>query len=252
MSRGIESLVEKNVGLAEHRTQRHDDRVRATSHPHLPVITVSREPGAGGTTIGRAVAERLGFACWDKELLTRIAEESDAVESVLAHIDEKVTSSVDDYVRLLLVGDAYSQSTYRITLTKVVGSIALHGASVIVGRGGHLILGPTRALRVRVVCPFEERVRRLMVRDGVGEHEASKRVRDLDATIRTFIRHHFGQDIAEPRHYDLIVNTSVLDVVQATQLVVLAYELKFHQQVVTVAPPAHHETDSPRRLADTA
>ncbi len=259
MARGIERLVEKNVGLAAMRAQRKSDSVEgAKSAPRLPVITISREPAAGGTTIARHVADELGFACWDQQLLTRIAEQAHAVESVLAHVDERVSSSVHDFVRSLLVGDAYSQDHYRTTLTKVVGSIALNGAAVVVGRGGHFILGPARALRVRVVCAFEERVRRMMSRDGVGEAEATKRVRELGNTIKSFMKHHFGQDVTAPHHYDLIINSGELDVRQSTELVVAAYQAKFRRRSITMVPPrsavsaTDELADSADELAETA
>jgi cytidylate kinase len=238
MARGIERLVERNVGLAAMRAKRRSESGEDVKEgPRLPVITFSREPAAGGTTIARHVADELGFACWDQQLLTRIAEQAHVVESVLAHVDERVSSSVHDFVRSLLVGDAYSQDHYRTTLTKVVGSIALNGASVIVGRGGHFILGAQRALRVRVVCAFDERVRRMMYRDGISEAEATKRVRELGSTIKNFMKHHFGQDVTAPHHYDLIVNSGALDARQSAELVVAAYQAKFRRRSVTMVPP---------------
>jgi len=238
MARGIERLVEKNVGLAAMRARlKSGPGDEAKEGPRLPVITFSREPAAGGTTIARSVADALGFACWDQQLLTRIAEQAHVVESVLANVDERVNSSVHDFVRSLLVGDAYSQDNYRTTLTKVVGSIALNGAAVIVGRGGHFILGPQRALRVRVVCAFDERVRRMMYRDGISEADATRRVRELGSTIKTFMKHHFGQDVTAPHHYDLIINSGEFDVHQSTDLVVAAYQAKFRRPSITMVPP---------------
>jgi cytidylate kinase len=228
MARGIEGLVEKNVVLATVRERSGAPRAGERSEEaRWPVITVSREPAAGGSTLARAVAERLGFACWDQELLARIAEQSAVVESVLAAVDERVSSSVHEFVRSLVVGDGYGQDEYRANLTKVMGSIALAGAAVVVGRGGQFILGAERALRVRVVCPRDERARRLAARDGLSEAEAARRVRDLGASIATFMRHHFGQDVTDPHHYDVIVNSGTLSLDAATELVIGAYRAKF-------------------------
>lgn len=100
VSRKIEQLVEEQINKASIRSS---SRASVeTRRSYWPVITISREPCAGGTTLGRSVAERLGFACWDQELLTRIAERSGAVESILASVDERVHSSIIDFVPIVI------------------------------------------------------------------------------------------------------------------------------------------------------
>ena len=236
VSRKIEQLVEEQIHKASARS---NSRTRTeTTQSHWPVITISREPCAGGTTLGRSVAERLGFACWDQELLTRIAEQSGAVESILASVDERVHSSVMEFVRSLLVGFEYTQDEYRMVLTKVVGAIALQGAAVIVGRGGHLILGPSRTLRVRVVCPTSERIARMVQRDGVSEAVAARRIREIGSDIAAFMRHHFQQDAADPHNFDVIVNSGSLSVDSATDIVVSAYKARFGFALQTLSPSA--------------
>ncbi len=253
VSRKIEQLVEEQVHKASLRSQ--PRTLAETTQTHWPVITVSREPCAGGTTLGRAVAERLGFACWDQELLTRIAEQAGAVESILASVDERVHSSVMEFVRSLLVGFEYTQDEYRMALTKVVGAIALQGAAVIVGRGGHLILGPSRSLRIRVVCPTPERIARMVQRDGVSEAAAARRIREMGSDIAAFMRHHFQQDAADPHNFDVIVNSGSLSVAAASDIVVTAYKARFSAALESLSPPAlasHIEPMPPLRSAKSA
>lgn len=223
--RSVQKLVEEQIKKSSLHLQY--AAPGSSEAEHWPVVAFSREPGAGGTTLGRSVADHLDFACWDQELLTRIAEESGAVESVLAAVDEQVHSSVTDFVRSLLVGIEYTQDEYRRVLTKVVGGIALNGAAVVVGRGGHLILGAARALRVRVVCPEEERMRRVALRDGLSDSAALKRVREAAADAAAFMKHHFKREIDDPHCFDLIVNSGSLNLVQATDLIIQAYRVKF-------------------------
>ncbi len=235
-SRRIEQLVEEQIHKASTRSQFGERPELASSH--WPVITISREPCAGGTTLGRSIAERLGFACWDQELLTRIAEQAGAVESILASVDERVHSSVMEFVRSLLVGFEYTQDEYRMVLTKVVGAIAMQGAAVIVGRGGHLILGSSRSLRVRVVCPTNERIARMMQRDSVSEAIATRRIREVGNDIAAFMRHHFQQEAADTHNFDVIVNSGSLSIASATDIVLAAYKAKFGRALETLAPPA--------------
>lgn len=227
--RTIDQLVEEQINKAALRV---GSRARIEQkHVALPVIAISREPCAGGTTLGRAVAERLGFACWDQELLTRIAEKSGAVESILASVDEHVHSPVMEFVRSLLVGFEYTQDEYRLVLTKVVGAIAHQGAAVVVGRGAHLILGANRALRVRVVCATEERITRMVHRDGVSRVVAARRIKELGADIDKFMRHHYQQDAADPHNFDIVVNSGSLQVQSATDVVVAAYKARFGEAI---------------------
>jgi cytidylate kinase len=245
-TRTIDQLVEEQINKAAIRSRSRTvaEQVRAP----MPVIAISREPCAGGTTLGRRVADRLGFACWDQELLTRIAEQSGAVESILASVDERVHSPVMEFVRSLLVGFEYTQDEYRLVLTKVVGAIAHQGAAVVVGRGAHLILGPIRSLRVRVVCATEERITRLMQRDGLGRATAARRIKELGVDIAAFMRHHYQQDAADPHNFDIVVNSGTLTIEAASDLIIAAYRTRFGHLFETqpVVPVAAERTESSR------
>jgi cytidylate kinase len=123
-----------------------------------------------------------------------------------------------------------------MVLTKVVGAIAHQGAAVVVGRGAHLILGAARSLRVRVVCATEERITRLVQRDGVSRAVAARRIKELGADIAAFMRHHYQQDAADPHNFDIVVNSGSLPVEAATDVVVAAYKARFGQ-IIELQPP---------------
>jgi cytidylate kinase len=225
-ARTLEDLVEEQCQSAQLKA-------RAMSvHPpqpgeRWPVIAISSEAGAGGRTLGESVATSCAFAFWGPQLLGRVAEELHAVESVLADVDGHVSSSVTDFVRSLLVGLEYSQDEYVRALVKVVGRIGQRGAAVIIGHGAHLILGAERALRVRVVCPEPVRARRIVQQEGLENAAAERALHKRDHEAAAFIMHHFKKDIADPHGFDLVVNSGVLDVAQATELVRQAYRTKF-------------------------
>jgi cytidylate kinase len=201
-----------------------------------PIITVSRERGAGGAFVGRLVAQRLGFSFWDRDLLHRIAQEIGADEAALAAVDEHVHSPVAEFVESVLVGAEYTQSEYLRGLTRVVREIARRGSAVIIGRGAHLILGSERALRVRVVCPFPQRVARIAHKAGVSERVAAQRVRQADAETASFLRKHFHRDHDEPGSFDLVVNSSTLSATAAADLVGSAYAARFGPVLARDAP----------------
>jgi hypothetical protein len=192
-----------------------------------PLIAISSEAGAGGSALGESIARSCAFDFWGPQLLALVAQELHAVETVLADVDGRVTSSVTDFIRSLLVGLEYSQDEYARALAKVVDRIGQHGASVIMGHGAHLILGARRALRVRVVCPERVRARRIAEDEGLTEAAAERVVTQRDREQARFIMHHFKMDIADPHGFDLVVNSGALDTAQVTELVREAYRTRF-------------------------
>jgi len=189
---------------------------------HCPVIAVSRQHGSGGELLARRVAERLGYDLFDRELLHRISESSHLSERMLAALDDRARSQLDDWLQSLAIAPYLSPSTYLHHLTRVVGAIAHHGRAVVVGRGAHLILGPGRALRVLTVAPLPHRIRAVARAEGVDEAEARRRVEAVDAERGAFIRRHFHAEPYDPCAFDLVLNTETLGPEQAGAAVAAA------------------------------
>jgi len=226
--RSVQQIAEEQIHkaqLAERRPAR-----RAQSGARTPVVTVSREFWAGGESVGRAIADALGFTYWDQELLVRGAQETGTMVHVLTALDERVQSPVADYVESLLVGLEYSQEEYWRTVVRVVSEVARRGSAVLIGRASHLIVEPERALRVRVVCPLDLRIARLMQDEGLGKTEARRQIRTKEREISTFVRHRLNHDVASPEDFDLVVNTGTFTVLQAADIVVAAYYRRFPEQ----------------------
>ncbi len=98
--RNIEQLVEAQIKrwMAQQAAQNasgHDpDAATATA----PAITVSREFGSRGEQLARLVAERMGFGCWDKELLSEIARSAGVPRQLLEGLDEHRRTGVERFV----------------------------------------------------------------------------------------------------------------------------------------------------------
>ena len=197
---------------------------------HWPVITVSREFGAGGAALAHALSERIGFKVWDKELVQAIAEKTGGDEALLSSLDEHRREAIEDAIRGALLGGPHSNLPYVRALMRVVRTIAVHGGSIIIGRGANYMLKPNAALRVRVVCPLEVRARRIAKRMEVDEQKARRRIVHMDAERAEFVRYHFRQDVAEPSDYDLVVNTGSFHLDPLADLVEEAYAMKFEKR----------------------
>ena len=100
---------------------------------------------------------------------------------------------------------------------------------MIVGRGAPHILPFTSTLRVRLVGLLADRIDAVRQKLGVSWEEAARRVEDMDRHRRQFIKEHFQQDIADPRHYDLILNSSRWSVAECADFILDAlHRLQAH------------------------
>ncbi|MCM2257054.1 MAG: cytidylate kinase-like family protein [Vicinamibacteria bacterium] len=178
--------------------------------PRRPVVTLSRQHGAGGAELAGRLARVVGLDLFDRELVHQIAESAHLRDSVVQALDDRDRQVLEDWL-VSLVSDSYlSPASYRFHLTRVLGAIARHGGAVVLGRGAHLVLGPHEAVRVLVVAPIEDRVRTVARRDGIDATEARHRIDQVEAARREFLQRHFRTDFADPTCFDLVLNTGAL------------------------------------------
>jgi len=214
-----------------------ESRLRAAVPVHWPAITIAREFGARGEAVGAIVAERTGFSFWDGELVHAVAEISGANEKVLRSLDEQRRSGIEESIDGVLLGSQHMASEYLRRVMQLIKTISLHGSSVIVGRGAQYVLEPASALRVRVVSPFEDRVRGYAARQGIDEGQARTLVARSEAERRRFVRQFFSRDPSQAADYDLVVNTGTMSLEGAASVVLDAYEMKFGRRPILRAVP---------------
>jgi cytidylate kinase len=172
-------------------------------------IALSREVGAGGTSVGRELGDRLGWPVYDNELVERIAKEMKLRTRLLESIDERrmawLQGSVDTFLASL---PPISETAYVRHLIETILSLGTHGECVLVGRGAALILPPATTLRVRLVADLEDRIAHMSRDRGLSREEATRYVERTDRERRRFIQDHFHKDPTDAQHYDLVLNFS--------------------------------------------
>jgi cytidylate kinase len=184
-----------------------------------PVIAISRQPGALGDEVAHALADDMGLHVYDREIIQKIAESAHLTERVVAILDEKDRSMLTDWLSSLTTDAYLSPYRYLDHLTQVVTAIARLGGAVIIGRGSHLILRPGQGLRVLVVAPLEARIRTVAACNGIGWHEAERRIALQEAEREAFLRKYFHADPSDHTKFDLVINTAALGVPGAVQTV---------------------------------
>lgn len=179
--------------------------------PHLvssgrPVVCISRDCGTGGDDVARLLAERLGVAVYDRIIVERISQRLDAKPETMRALDAGASKLRDLWLYSLVTGQNLSADHYKRHLINVIVSIGRSGG-VILGRGAHLILANSGALRVRITGSLETCARRIVAAEGIDIEAARKRVEAENHNRGKFVWDHFQERSNDPRTFDLIINT---------------------------------------------
>jgi cytidylate kinase len=102
---------------------------------HIPVITVSMEPGSGGSLVAQQIADRLGFDYFHRGIIQGIAKSAKIRATVIDTLEKERLSGIEDFISSLYKDQYLYPGIYMQHLLKVVNTIADHGRAVIVGRG---------------------------------------------------------------------------------------------------------------------
>jgi cytidylate kinase len=187
-------------------------------------IAISREAGAGGGAIGRAVATRLGWKIYDHELLEAIAQRMERPTDEVRAFDELSPSVVQDWLLPLREEHYAPQEAYLDHLAKLVEAIGRAGDSIVVGRGSGFLLPRGETLSVRIIAPIKARAARLAERMGVSPRTARRAARELDRRRVQFERTMYRVDARDPHNYDLVLDSDSLGLPMAVEVIVRAVE----------------------------
>lgn len=186
------------------------------------VITLSSEAGAGGGWIARILATDLQMNIVGSELIHKVAESANMSDKVIQSLDEKSISFFDSLISSFFESRHIWPNEYIRHLSLVMHTNAEHGNIIIIGRGGSFIL-KDKAFRVRVIAPLQTRVEKMMRDRKMSEKEALEHVKKFESDQIAFIKKYFNEDISDPRHYDILVNTENVGIETAAESVKKAF-----------------------------
>ena len=209
----------------------------------MSAITISRQYGSGGGEVAAHLAQRLGWQLIDHEIVAQVAHSLGITEEEADVRDERVEGFIARALNALqaaaLVVPApvtppdQAEMIYNEALRKVVETAANTGRVVIVGRTGQALLAGRRdVLHVRIVAPLQQRIIYVARREGLDEAAAQSRIQSKDRDRTRYIQARFGRSVDDPLLYDLIINTAVLDLDSAVDLISLALERKARKLAV--------------------
>jgi cytidylate kinase len=208
----------------------------------MPVITISRQFGAAGAPIGRALAERFEAEFLDRAIVAQAALRAGIPEHELESYDERlptvwqrVASALAAAPEPALHGVPYSASLAPmgvherlVEITRaVIEEAAERGNAVILGRGGAFILADhPDVFHVQLHASLDARVRYLLARvedappEARPEENALRELcQSIDAARAEYISEVFGADWRDVTHYDLALDTGHQGVDRSTDLI---------------------------------
>jgi cytidylate kinase len=188
-----------------------------------PVITISREPGSGGSEISRRLSKALKLDLIGGQIIQHVADSAKMSRKVIQSLDEREVTFRETLLSSLFGENRPWPGEYLQHLTKVVGTIGAFGNVIMVGRGASYVLPRQRTFKVRIVAPIELRIRHFMDDRGYTKAEAEQYIVKTENNRRAFVRKYFNADLTDPAHYDMVINTERITMEGATEAIIVAF-----------------------------
>lgn len=195
------------------------------------IITISRETGSGGHTIGRMLAQKLGYEFYDKEIISEVARKLHLDESVILENGENMSDQTFIDMASGFVPFSRKESVpfqkIKEAQDQMILKIAQRGNCVIVGRGADYILeNDPNAFHVFIHANMKHRVARVQRHEGIEGQERRIR-RELEVKDRSramFYQYFSGREWGKVGNYNLAIDTSIFTKTQSMELILIALD----------------------------
>ncbi len=197
----------------------------------MAVITISRQFGAGGITLGKMIAEKFGYTFADTEIIKMVAEMANVstnfVETVEKEAGGKFSKFISKTVSKPLVGRILKdergyidEEIYLDYLVLIIAQMADDGDVVILGRGSQYILNDhPDAYHILLIDTFENRVRFMQKNYDLSKGRATQVVKNEDKRRVNLYRKLGKSDYDNPDLYHLVLNMSRISHDKALELI---------------------------------
>lgn len=202
------------------------------------VVTISREVGSGGRTIGRKLAEKLGVHFSDKELVDELQKKLNLTVDSIEELMGKKKRWLDDFIQMvapmpmsgmLVDGDSDYISEYNLSLSvndvfeaerEILNGIADEGSCVIVGRSGFFVLkGRPNKVDILITASREKRIARIMDKQNLNRQKAEEVIDGVDKARDNYVKRYTGQSRYDARNYHIVLNMDYITEDQAVAMI---------------------------------
>ena len=188
----------------------------------MTVITISRQFGAGGRTLGEKLCERFGFHLVDEYVIDELARKAKVKGDWLTAMEKEASSTILGFISEILSsgilykgpaapGEGFERKKYMAFLDKVMTSMANEGGYVLLGRGAQLVLkNHPKVFHVLLVADYEDRIKFMGERYSLPGPEAEKIIKEKEKQRTAVATNIFGANIDDPKLYHIVLNTGRL------------------------------------------
>jgi cytidylate kinase len=196
------------------------------------VITINREVGSGGRTVGRKLAEKLGVNYYDKALIEALTQKFglsvERIEEIKAQ-KKSLWNEFNLYYQTLVGSTSQpmqaevkldTKSMYE-TEKRILQELAAKESCVVAGRSGFLVFRQwPNHLNIFIQASMERRVQRIMRRQNVSEQKARNIIAKLDADRETYIKKYDDTSRYDTRNYQLVLSMDELSEDDAVDVII--------------------------------
>lgn len=186
------------------------------------IITISRQFGAGGSTIGQRVAKELGYYYCDKDMIVRAAIESgNLTPDEVRHYDEKVPGEFGLGESLFDFYNKPLDERLFKAQTEAIKSVAEKGNCVIVGRNANIVLQEyDRTLHVFISATEHFRMKWMQNKlPEMSEEKLLEKIHSVDRIRNKYCKHYTDTEFGNAAYYDLCVKSSTLGIDRCVDLI---------------------------------
>ena len=187
------------------------------------VITINRELGSGGRTVGLKLAEKLGVQFYDKAVVEAIEEKYNLNVEEIEKLKGKKHNWWSDLKRVVSIGGGimgvpyYSVSEGEVTVktttdemfkteTQILKGIAEEESCVLAGRSGFYVFrNHPNHLSILIQASMESRIKRIMGKQNLSEEEARKTINKVDEMRENYVNRYTGTSRYDTRNYDIVL-----------------------------------------------
>lgn len=205
---------------------------------HGPVITISREYGCPGYTLGTRLAQTLSekkivhgesgeWNAVNKEIMIQAAKEVNLSPDLVDRITHQKPRGI--FAELFVsFSDHYTPSDLEVkkSVARIVRALGHKGRTIIVGRGGAVLTRDIESsLHVKLYASLEWRIKRVMAREGISEEEARSKILRIDQE-RTYLRNFYAGETTDDNIFDVAFNCEYMNIEQISDVMVRILELR--------------------------
>ena len=190
------------------------------------IVTISREFGSGGRTIGKMVAEKLGYAFYDTEIIDQVVRDTGLSREIVERYDEYATHK-NSFLYSIAVnagGDNYSGLSFanrvQVAQVNLIKKLAEEGNCVIMGRGADYILREREdCLNVFVRANMDFRAKHVLETYGETDVKIEDRLHDKDVRRKVFYRSFAMREWGTCENYNLMLDSGVIGIEKCADII---------------------------------